>query len=105
MRIIYRKETGVSLIFASYEIKLALQILKAMNKLSPADFLKDAIKDIELDMKPKPPPVINHFHLCELCFMEIDDRLQNCLHLVRGEKSMWRHYTCPTLKEESKRER
>ena len=75
-----------------------LGILKAVNKVEPQDFLKEAIKDIEHDLTPKLVKPVNYFHFCDKCMCEVDEREPNALHLVTESDDKWVHYTCPPLK-------
>lgn len=104
MQIRYQKEVGVMMYFAQSEIRVALQILRAMYKLTQIDFIQEAIVGIEADMQPKRVQMVNHFHICEHCFMEIDDRDPNAYKMttrdLKGEEnSKWIHYVCKTLKD------
>ena len=103
MQIRYHKEAGVLLVFPLSELKVALGILRAIHKIQPQDFLKEAISDIEADMQPKQLPMVNHQHICENCFMMLDDRNPNAFHMTTRnldgkETSRWIHYVCDELK-------
>lgn len=103
MQIRYVQNGGVLLVFLQSEMKVALSVLKALNKVSPLHFIGQAINDIEADMQPKQLPMVNHFHCCEHCFMMLDDRDQNSFNMTMRaidgtETSKWVHYKCPELK-------
>lgn len=99
MQIKYVPHEGVILVFLAHEIAYAVAGLKAIHKNQPQDFLAQAINDIEAD-RVQPP---NHFHICEHCFTELDDRDPNAFHMTTRsldgkEVSKWVHYQCPELK-------
>lgn len=98
MQIRYELGVGVILLFPQSEVKVALGVIKAINKISPADFLHEAINDIEKDLKPKQLPAVNYFHLCEICHRDLDERSENVLHLVTESNDKWVHNLCPPLK-------
>ena len=103
MMIRYVKGEGVILVFPKREQHVALAILKTIYKGTQQDFIKEAIDDIEADMKPKLLLVVNHQHICENCFMMLDDRDTNSFHMTTRaidgtETSKWVHYVCPELK-------
>lgn len=94
--------------FKVSEVKFFLAILKGIYNVIKADFIQNAINDLEEHLKPKQLPMINYFHFCALCTCEIDERVgNNFFHYIveeNKEKKIeavdeWRHYTCPTLKE------
>ena len=110
MQIRYQKGVGVILVFPNEEMQAVLQILKAMYKVTRYHFIGQAISDIEHDMQPKQLPVVNHQHLCENCFMMLDDRDSNSFKMttksITGEETIkWIHYVCDPLKPDSTRER
>lgn len=103
MRINYNKSQGVTIMFGLTEMKSALSLLKAIYKAHPLDFIGQAISDIEADMQPKQLPMVNHQHICEHCFMMLDDRDPNSFLMTTKsidgkETSKWIHYQCPELK-------
>lgn len=98
MRIKYEKDVAMTLMFATSELKVALAVLKALHKAMPADFISNAIYDLEQDLKPKQTPLNNHHHICTRCCMMMDDREGNALHYVKGDKDVWFHQLCPELK-------
>lgn len=99
MHIEYEKNVGVSLTFNANELKFALVILKAIHKAigEGEGFIKDAIDDIESDMRPK-LTLISHYHYCSRCFCELDDRTSNAIHLTTDNDDKWVHRDCPELK-------
>lgn len=100
MQIRYQTAAGVMIVFPVSELKVALSVLKAINKVEPRDFLKEAIKDIEHDLRPKLTlvPTKNYFHLCEKCHRDMDERDANSLNLVTETNDKWVHHNCPPLK-------
>ena len=103
MKIHYNQTVGVALVFTPTEIRIALLILKAIYRGNPADFIGQAISDIEADLQPKQLPIVNHQHICEHCFMMLDKRDPNAFHMttrsISGEEDKkWVHYKCPELK-------
>lgn len=97
MQIDYRQGKGLALYFPPNELKVALGILKAIYSVSKLEFVAEAIKDLEDDLLPRKIPFINHFHLCEKCFMMVDDREENVVHL-NGTVNRWKHRVCKDLK-------
>lgn len=96
--------------FAMNEMLTLLAVLKALHKLTGADFIAQAIADIQLDLRLKQLPVNNYFHICEHCFRELDERDPNSFKMttrsISGEENVkWVHYKCPELKPDSTRER
>lgn len=99
MQIEYYKDVGLRLYFPKIELKVALSILKAIYSIQKLSFVKAAIDDLERDLQPS-PPVSSHFHFCEECKCEIDDRVgDNFIHYKNGENERWTHHVCPKLKE------
>lgn len=110
MQINYNKSQGVAIIFSLSELKAALSVLKAIYKVHPLDFIGRAVSDIEADLQPKQLPMVNHQHICEHCFMMLDDRDPNSFLMTTKsidgkETSKWIHYSCKPLKPDSQRER
>jgi len=103
MQIRYIKGQGVVLAFAMSEMQTLVEILRALHQFTGQEFLARAIADIEKDMQPKQLPVVNHQHLCENCFMMLDDRDPNSFFMTTRsidgkETSKWVHYVCGELK-------
>jgi CRISPR/Cas system-associated protein Cas10 (large subunit of type III CRISPR-Cas system) len=99
MQIRYQTGVGTVLVFPQSEIRLVLGILKAVNKVEPQDFLKEAIKDIEHDLTPKLVKPVNYWHLCEVCHRDLDERDENVLHITKDMEDRWIHRDgCPPLK-------
>ena len=112
MKIRYLKNEKVTLTFQKNEIQVALSLLKALYKNKEPEFVGRAIKDIEADLQlsTKKLSFVNHFHICEYCFREIDDRDSNSFKMttrnITGEEVVkWIHYKCKPLKPDSTRER
>lgn len=88
----------ILLFFPKSEQLAALQILKALYTVSKLSFIKECIDDIEADMRPKLSMVV-HNHICEKCFTMVNDKDENCIKVIRDGDEMFRHRTCPPLKE------
>jgi len=97
---IRRLESGATILaFQPSELKIALGILKAIYTCSKLSFVKEAIDDIETELRPR-LTLVSHFHFCNFCCLEIDDRVgDNFIHYINGDKNYWRHRFCPTLKQ------
>ena len=103
MIIKYEKGKAIALGFQVTEFRAVIYILKAIYKVSPLAFIREAIDDIEADMKP-PVLIFNNHHICEHCMMMMDERDPNSFHLTERsvdgkETSKWIHYTCKPLKQ------
>lgn len=104
MIIHYDKGLAIVMGFPKMEFHVVLQILKALHKVNPQDFIKQAIDDVENDMKPKILSFENN-HLCEHCKMmmksgDSNNFLMTTRDLEGKEVSKWIHYQCPQLKNE-----
>lgn len=88
-------EEGMTYFYLT-DMKEALAILKGLASYFNADFIWRVAGDLEKDMNPAPKllPYDNHFHVCEKCTMEMDDRKDNCSNADGG----WKHIVCPELK-------
>lgn len=99
MEIQYKSGIGILFLFPKCEFKVALGILKAIYNLSPLSFIKEAISDLEIELRPK-LTIISHFHYCTKCAREIDDRVgDNFIHYTSRNKDDWKHKVCPPLKQ------
>jgi hypothetical protein len=92
------KGTGVILVFPQSELRVALGILKAVHKVTNADFILEAINDIENELKPPQLPFTLSTRICEKCFCEVDIKTDNAIHYT-GDQDKWIHRTCPVLKD------
>ncbi len=102
MKIGYNKGLGLTLFFPTKELKFGLAVLRGVQGVLGLGFIREAIEDIEFDLKQaKIPklPLINYFHICQKCFCELDERHENVLHLTTEKESKWIHKNCPPLKE------
>jgi len=98
MEIQYHQGVGILLLFPKTEFKVALGILKAIYTISKLSFVKEAIDDLESDLRPR-LTMVSHFHYCKQCCMEIDDRIgDNFIHIT-GVRDEWKHRCCPQLKQ------
>ena len=100
MRILITPENSVLIAFSDKELRVALQVLRALYAATKQSFIQEAIEDVEAMLTPRVPYIITH-RLCESCCCEID--LKNDQHIVRD--GVYRHTVCPTLKPDSTRER
>jgi hypothetical protein len=98
VQIRYVKGEGVALAFSLKELPFAVGILQGIYKMCGANFIKEAIDDIENDLKPKKVALVVHNHLCEKCFTMVNGKDENSLKMVRDGDVTWRHKKCPTLK-------
>ena len=112
MQIRYIKGQGVVLAFVTSELQACLAVLRALYQISGQDFIARAIADIEKDLQlsTKQLPIVNHFHICQHCFRDLDDRDPNSFKMttrsISGEEVVkWTHYVCDPLKPDSTRER
>jgi hypothetical protein len=99
MQIYLGTDGTVKLTFPKSELAVALSVLRAIYTVSKFGFIKDAIEDIEVMMRPK-LTLFSHYHFCSKCFMEIDDRVgDNFIHITTDNDDKYVHRTCPVLKE------
>lgn len=110
MQIRYIKGQGAVLAFVMGEMQALLEILRALHSVTGQEYIAKAIADIEKDIQPKQLPTVNHFHICEHCFRDLDDRDPNAFKMttrsITGEETVkWVHYVCDPLKPKSVRER
>jgi hypothetical protein len=100
MEIHWKEMSGAILIvFPRKEVNVALQVLKGLNNVFKLSFIKEAIDDIEASLRPK-LTLVSHFHYCQKCTCEIDDRVgDNFLHMITEKDDKWIHRSCPPLKE------
>ena len=102
---IIKHESGkaIGLGFPVTEFKTALYILKALYKATSLGFIREAIEDLEEDMKPKAITFVSD-HMCEHCKMMMNVKDPNCFNMITRdlegkEESKWIHYQCPVLKQ------
>lgn len=93
---------GGDTVFPNSELNVVLQVLRAMYRVTQYRFIGQAISDIEADMRPQ-VAAVNYHHICEHCFMEVDERDPNAFRMTARaidgkESSKWIHYKCPELK-------
>lgn len=101
MQIRYKKELGLILFFPVNELKFGLAVLRGIQGVLGLGFIREAIEDIEFDIKQaqiKKLPQINYFHICTKCFCEVDERTENSLSISKNGDVSWTHKTCPQLK-------
>lgn len=98
MRIHYEKGVLIALTFPPNEWKVAVAVLKAIYKVQPFDWIRQAFTEIEGDNTPKQIPFTLSTRICEKCFCEIDIKTDNAVHYT-GDQDKWVHRTCPTLKD------
>ena len=98
MKIIYETGTGVILAFPKEELKVAVQVLNAMYSVSKLSFIREAIEDIEVELRPKLTLVVHNF-ICEKCFTMVNDKDENYLKVIRNGDTKHQHRECKPLKE------
>jgi len=100
MRVQYEKSVGVTMTFNTSELKLALAILKGIHTAigGGEGFIKDVIRDIEADMKPKLITHTNYFHWCVNCGRDIDERNPDTMRLSNNGDVKWQCRKCKPLK-------
>lgn len=102
MKVYYEKGRHVIVHFPAHELRQALAVLKALAQFFGASFLWKAAKDLETDLDETPRLVYkSEFHICEECCMELHEKDENSVRV----NDSWKHYKCPQLKPDSKRER
>lgn len=98
MKIGVDPNNGVLIHFQPTEMRVALSLLNALYTVTNADFIKNAIDEIEDCMKPKLLPFTNYQHLCHKCFMMVDEKSDNALKMTKDGDVTWRHKLCQDLK-------
>lgn len=98
MQIRFDKQAGLLIHFLQSELKFGLAVLKGMNQVVNAGFIKEAINDMEDHLKPKELPMINYFHMCIHCTRSIDERDKNTMCLTRDGDTKWKCRVCAPLK-------
>lgn len=98
MKVFYKKDTHVILLFGSTELKQALGVLKALAQHFKVKFLHDAAGDLERDLAQPRLGYVMHTKICEECGTEIDLNGENKNHQKDEDDDRWVHKTCPTLK-------
>ena len=99
VKIDYRQGKGIALYFPVSELPVALGILRAIYSHAKLEFVAEAIKDLEDDLLTRILPMVNHNHLCCSCYRMLDDRDPDSLHIVTETDEVYKHRTCPPLKE------
>lgn len=84
--------------FRKSELQFAVAVLRGIYSVVKADFIAQAIHDIEEFLKPKQLPMINYYHLCSSCFRSIDERDENTMCITRDGDTKWKCRTCAPLK-------
>lgn len=97
MKINIDQTRGLLIHFPPPELRVALSVLKALYTVSKASFIKEAIEEVEMMLRPR-LTLISHFHYCFKCFCEVDDTKANAIHLVTDNDDKWTHRDCPKLK-------
>lgn len=98
MKINFDPMRGLLIHFPPNELRVALQVLKALYTVSKASFIKSAIEEVEMMLRPR-LTLVSHYHYCHSCKMEIDDRVgDNFLHLITDNDDKWVHRVCRILK-------
>lgn len=103
MQIKYQKGLGLVIFFPTQELKFGLAVLRGIQGVLGLGFIREAIEDIEFDLKQRATPKlpsINYFHLCQDCFRDLDERDENSLSLSREGDVKWKHKVCPSVKKD-----
>jgi hypothetical protein len=100
MQIQIHPGTGVIILFPQSERHVALAVLKALYTATGQEFIKEAIKSIEEDLKPKALPFINYWHWCTGCGRDLDERDENAISITKDGDTSWKHRECPPLKKD-----
>lgn len=89
---------GLLIHFPQDELRVALQVLKALYTVTHLTFIREAIEDVEVALRPR-LTLVSHYHFCEKCFTEINDAVgDNFVHYVDDKTDKWKHKICPSLK-------
>lgn len=99
MQIRFDEQAGLLIHFPPNELKFGLAVLKGIYKVVSADFIQNAINDLEQHLKPKALPMINYFHTCVYCTRSIDERDDNTMCISKGGDTKWQCRTCKPLKQ------
>ncbi len=98
MKFIIADDNTTQHTFRPSELATSLAVLKALEKHNNQPYLREAIAECESRMRPR-LTVVSHFHYCQKCFAEIDDRVgNNFLHIVTSQMDYWQHRSCPYIK-------
>lgn len=97
---VHRLESGATIIaFPPQENRVALSVLKALYQVTRLTFIREAIEDLDRELTPK-LRLVSHFHYCNKCQCEIDDRVgDNFIHIQTPKDDVWVHRNCIPLKE------
>jgi hypothetical protein len=99
MKINIDQTRGLLIHFPPPELRVALSVLKALYTVSKASFIKSAIEEVEMMLRPR-LTLVSHYHYCHNCQMEIDDRVgDNFIHYTSETDDKWFHRYCTPLKE------
>ncbi len=105
VKIIIADTNAVSLQFKPSEVRAVISILKVILDQVEIDYIRQAVNELEGRIRPR-LTLVSHFHYCNQCACEIDDRVgDNFIHIVTEEKDIYVHRNCPPLKPETDRDR
>ena len=90
----------MAIFFQENELKFAMSVLRGINAVAKQSFIQECIDDIELYLKPKALPFINHHHICQSCFRDLDERDNNSIRLSKDDDVKYKHRVCPPLKKD-----
>lgn len=97
------EDFSVAIGFRKSELQFAVAVLRGINGVIKADFITKAISDIEESMRPKPLPHINYYHVCQVCFRDLDERDDNTMCISRDGDVKWKHRVCLPVKKDRPR--
>lgn len=98
MRINLDQTRGLLIHFPPNELRVALSVLMALYTVSKASFIREAIEEIKMMLRPR-LTLVSHNHLCESCFRMVDDQGDNAIHMT-GIVDKWKHRNCLPLKQD-----
>lgn len=103
MQIKFDEQAGLLIHFPPNELKFGLAVLKGIYNVVKADFIKNAIDDMEQHLKPKELPMINYHHVCQSCFRDIDERDDNTMRIQKDDDVKYKCRVCKPLKKDRPR--
>ena len=98
MQIKFEPGIGMAIFFQENELKFAMSVLRGINAVVKQSFIQECIDDVERHLAPKRLELVVHNHICDKCFMMVNDKDENTLKITRDGDVMWRHKKCKELK-------
>lgn len=92
------KEIAIAVGFKASELNFALAVLKGIQNVVKADFIQEAVDDLEAALKPKALPFINHWHWCINCGRDINEKDDNTMCITHDGDTKWKCRECKPLK-------